>query len=438
VSRPAAIGTGADAAGALAAAGPGALSLGRIVSWGVLGSFVYAACQWAMLVVLAKLGSVEMTGQFALGLAVGAPVFLLTNLSLRSVLVTDVEGTHALGDYVALRLVTAGLGLAAVAALVALSGYRRETALVCLLVAVTKSVEAIGDVLQGHMQRHERMDVLAGSIALRGLGALGALAAGLWVTGSLPWALGLVAAAWGLVLVAYDVPRSRRLGLGDVWPRWRSGDVARLAWLSLPLGVTATLISLSVTIPRYFVEHHRGEAELGVFVAMTSLLVIGGLAVNAASQSVSPRLAGHYAAGDREGARRLLASLVGLGLVVGGLGFVVAWGWGPEVLTLLYHADFARHPDALVWIMAAAVAAYAASAVGHALTAARLLRVQIPLFAAVGAVALVSSALLVPRAGLLGAGQATLVTAVAQLVLSSLVLRAARRPRSARARGAGA
>jgi O-antigen/teichoic acid export membrane protein len=438
VSRPAAVGSGADAAGALAVASPAALSLGRIVSWGVLGSFVYAACQWAMLVVLAKLGSVEMTGQFALGLAVGAPVFLLTDLSLRSVLVTDVAGTHPLGDYVALRLVTVGLGLAAVAALVAVSGYRRETALVCLLVAVTKAVEAIGDVLQGHMQRHERMDVLAGSIVLRGLGALAALAVGLWLTGSLPWALVLVAGAWGLVLVAYDVPRSRRVGRGDIGPRWRARDVARLAWLSLPLGVTAMLISLSVTIPRYFVERHRGEAELGVFVAMTSLLVIGGTAVNAVSQSVSPRLAGRYAAGDRAGAWRLLASLLGLGFVVGGLGFAVTWGWGREVLTLLYHADFARHLDALAWIMAAAVAAYAASALGHALTAARLLRVQMPLFAAVGAVALVSSALLVPRAGLLGAGQATLVTAVAQLVLSSVVLRAARRPRSVRARRSGA
>jgi hypothetical protein len=68
------------------------------------------------------------------------------------------------------------------------------------------------------------------------------------------------------------------------------------------------------------------------------------------------------------------------------------------------------------------VAGYAASFLGHAMTAARLLRVQLPLFAAVGAVALVASALLVPRGGALGAAQATLATAVSQLLLSGLVV----------------
>jgi O-antigen/teichoic acid export membrane protein len=375
-----------------------------------------------MLVVLAKTGSVEMTGQFALGLALGAPVFLLTNLSLRSILATDVGAAHRFGDYLALRLVSVGIGLAAIVALVGVSGYRAETRLVCLLVAVTKAIEAVGDVLHGLMQRHERMDLLAGSIVLRGLGALGALAAGLLVTGSLGWGLVLVAGTWALVLAVYDVPQSRRLGGEVIRPRWHRADLARLTRLSLPLGITAMLISLSVMIPRYFLERHRGEQELGIFVAMMSIVIIGGTAVNAVGQSVSPRLAAHYAAGERDRARRLLGALLGLGFLLGGGGLLLAWGWGEGILVLLYRPEYARHVDGLVWIMAAAVAGYAASFLGHAMTAARLLRVQLPLFAAVGAVALVASALLVPRGGALGAAQATLATAVSQLLLSGLVV----------------
>jgi O-antigen/teichoic acid export membrane protein len=375
-----------------------------------------------MLVVLAKTGSVEMTGQFALGLALGAPVFLLTNLSLRSILATDVGAAHRFGDYLALRLVSVGIGLAAIVALVGVSGYRAETRLVCLLVAVTKAIEAVGDVLHGLMQRHERMDLLAGSIVLRGLGALGALAAGLLVTGSLGWGLVLVAGTWALVLAVYDVPQSRRLGGEVIRPRWHRADLARLTRLSLPLGITAMLISLSVMIPRYFLERHRGEQELGIFVAMMSIVIVGGTAVNAVGQSVSPRLAAHYAAGERDRARRLLGALLGLGFLLGGGGLLLAWGWGEGILVLLYRPEYARHVDGLVWIMAAAVAGYAASFLGHAMTAARLLRVQLPLFAAVGAVALVASALLVPRGGALGAAQATLATAVSQLLLSGLVV----------------
>ncbi|MGI8856402.1 MAG: hypothetical protein ACR2JW_11675, partial [Thermomicrobiales bacterium] len=61
-----------------AAQPPGARSLRANFSWTFVGNVVYAACQWGMLVVLAKLGSPEVVGQFALGLAITAPVIMLT------------------------------------------------------------------------------------------------------------------------------------------------------------------------------------------------------------------------------------------------------------------------------------------------------------------------------------------------------------------------
>src|SRR5690606_40180926 len=66
-----------------------ALSLRVNFSWTLAGNIVYAGCQWAMLVVLARLGRAEMVGQFALGLAITGPVLMCTNLNLRSVPATD-------------------------------------------------------------------------------------------------------------------------------------------------------------------------------------------------------------------------------------------------------------------------------------------------------------------------------------------------------------
>jgi hypothetical protein len=42
--------------------------------WTLSGNVVYAACQWGMLVVLAKLGTHQMVGEFALALAITAPI----------------------------------------------------------------------------------------------------------------------------------------------------------------------------------------------------------------------------------------------------------------------------------------------------------------------------------------------------------------------------
>ena len=65
-------------------------------SWTIAGDVIYAACQWGMLIVLAKLGSPEMVGQFALGLAVTAPVIIFANLALRQIQSTDVRNEFEL------------------------------------------------------------------------------------------------------------------------------------------------------------------------------------------------------------------------------------------------------------------------------------------------------------------------------------------------------
>src|ERR671931_288612 len=56
------------------------LSLRANFAWTVLGNVVYSGCQGGMLIVLAKLGSASMVGQFALGLAVATPVIMFPNL----------------------------------------------------------------------------------------------------------------------------------------------------------------------------------------------------------------------------------------------------------------------------------------------------------------------------------------------------------------------
>jgi O-antigen/teichoic acid export membrane protein len=393
-----------------------ALSLGPIASWGLFGSVTYAGCQWAMLVVLAKLGSVEMLGQFALGFAVAAPVFLLTNLSLREVLATDARAEHAFGDYLALRLIATSAGLLAIAGVAGLVGYRGQTRAVILLVGVVKAIETVSDVFYGLMQRHERMNLIAGSIVLRGVLSVLGLAVGVYLSGSVLWGLVLVAVVWALVLATYDVPEGARVLGTTVRPRWVRVDLGRLMRLSLPLGVTAMLISLSATIPRYFVERSRGESELGAFVAMAYLMVIGSTVVNALGQSASPRLARYYATGDGTHVRRLLVGLGGVTIALGGAGVLVALAWGKEVLTALYGPEYAKYADAFALIMVAAGINYVASVLGHAMTSARLFRVQMPLFAGVAATALVACVALVPTNGLVGAAQASVITAVANLL----------------------
>jgi O-antigen/teichoic acid export membrane protein len=390
-----------------------------------------------MLVVLAKLGSPEMVGQFALGLAITAPVIMFANLALRAVQATDVRREYLFGDYLGLRLITTALALLVIMGIVLVSGYRWETMLVILTVGVAKAFEAISDVFYGLLQQRERMDRIAKSMMIKGPLSLVALSVGVYLMGSVFWgAVGLVI-AWASILVGYDfrsgalmlkpLPQLGGLAPDEVnqeavlRPRWEVSTLARLAWLALPLGMVMMLISLNANIPRYFVEWYLGERELGIFAAIAYLQRVGTTVVGALGQSASPRLATHYAVGNSRAFRALLLKLAGIGALLGAAGVLVALVAGREILTLLYRPEYAQR-DLFVWLMVAAGIAYVASFLGYGMTAARYFRVQVPLFACVAGTAALACLWLVPSGGLHGAATALIIAAVAQASVSLVIV----------------
>ena len=414
----------------------GGFSLRANFSWTLAGNLVYAGCQWGMLVVLAKLGSPQLVGQFALGLAVTAPVIMLSNLQLRGVLATDAREEHPFSDYLELRLVTTGLALLTVAGIVVAGGYQRETALVVVAIALTKGLESISDITYGFQQHRERMDLIAKSMILRGVAAMVALWLGVYLTGSvLVGCLGM-AAGWAAVLMAYDLDAARSsTGARGRWPlagvfhqmQWKPGRLCGLAVLALPLGVVMMLGSLNVNGPRYVIQHYSGERGLGIFAAVAYVMVAGTTVINALAQAASPRLALHCASGDVAEFWRLMRKLLVIGAVIGGAGILVAMAYGRQILGTLFRPEYAAADDVFVWMMAAAAISYLGSFLGYGLTAARQFKVQAPLILVVSVVTMASSVILVPRHGLVGAAWATVIGAVVQLSGSALVLRSVMR-----------
>ncbi|MFB2836056.1 lipopolysaccharide biosynthesis protein [Floridanema evergladense] len=410
------------------------LTLRRNFSWTFAGNAVYAACQWGMLIVLAKLGSPEMIGQFTLGLAVTAPVIMFTNLSLRNVQATDAKYKYQFGDYLGLRLIATSLGLLIILGITIASGYRLQTLLVILTIGLAKGFESISDVFYGLIQQYERMDRIAISMMIKGPLSLLLLAIGVYFTGNVLWGTVGLAVAWAIVLLNYDIRSGALMLKTSPWqrgkqkstknfpnplhPQWNLKTLVQLTWLALPLGVVMMLISLNSNIPRYFIESYLGERELGIFAALAYLMVAGNMVIAALGQSASPRLAKYYVAGNSTAFGTLLFKLVGLGLILGALGVFVTAVAGREILTLLYKSEYAEHSDLFVWLMVAAGMGYVSSFLGYGMTAARYFRVLMPLFALVTATSAIVGLWLIPTQGLSGAAIALILSALVQLVLS--------------------
>lgn len=406
------------------------LSLRKNFSWTFAGNVVYAASQWGILVVMAKLGTPEMVGQFALGLAVTAPVIMFANLQLRAVQATDARREYQFADYLGLRLITTLLAYLVIVGITLISGYGPDTTLVILFIGLAKSFEALSDVFFGLLQQRERMDRIAKSLMIEGPVTLAVMGIILYVTRSVVWATAGMAAVWGLQLFLYD----RRSGFlilrlwspdGIAWrllrPRFRAATLARLVWLALPLGFAGALGSLNVNIPRYFLERFLGESQLGIFAAIAYIMMMGNYLINALGQAANPRLASHYRIGNQSAFRRLLKQLVILGAFIGLAGIILAVVGGGSLLNIFYGDEYAKENDVLVIMMIAAAVQYTYIFFASALQAMWHFRVQAYIQVLSTVLSISLSIFLIPQNGIRGGALVILMRTVVEGLIYILI-----------------
>jgi len=415
--------------------------------WMLGGNIFYAACQWAMLVIIAKLGDPEMVGRFVLGLALSAPVIMFSNLNLRLVLATDSRKTYSFHSYLALRLISAPLAALVIAGIALFMGYPLETTLVVIVVGAAKAFEATSDIYYGLMQFHERLDRIAKSMILKGFLSLGLLGIGVYMSGSILWgAIGL-ACAMALTLFAYDLRSARHVVLlsgqeseaaaeSALTPHWDAHLLWQLALFTLPLGVMVLLQSLNTNIPRFFIERYLGEHSLGIFAALAYVMVAGTTMVRALGHSLSPVMARYYNDGRRKSFYRSIAFLLAAGIGIGLAGMGIAALAGRWILRIMYTPEYANHASLFVYIMFASLFLFVAQLLDYALAVVRNFHAQMTLAIVVSGVTLLLSFWRIPRAGLWGASQALLWGGVVK-VLGNLGILAlsARKKSSQRAPG---
>lgn len=427
------------------------LSLRANFSWAFLGNVTYAGCQWGILVSLAKIGSPELVGQFALGLAITAPVYMAASLGLRNVQTADAKHDYSFSDYLSLRIITTILAMLGVIGIGILSNYQWEIVSVILAVGFCKAIESTSDIIFGLCQQRERMDRVAKSLILKGPLSLFTVSLVVSITGSVFWGIAGLGAVWVLIFLGYDIRSAslilkpiekigvvvgKQIKLGGVLNlTWEPGKLLKLAWLALPLGLAELAVSLQANIPCYFIKHHLGTSILGIFVALAYFDRTGKLVMHALGRSTTARLSQYYAKGNRAAFRSLLLKLVSVGVLLGGMGVLVALFAGEIILTLIYDSEYAIQ-EVFVTLMVAAALSYVANCLTCVAIASQYFRAQMfQNFIATSALCLLCI-LLIPSGGLQGAAKAVAIArgleagcAMAITAYSLLALRSRTRQR---------
>ena len=397
------------------------LSLKRNVSYMLLGNIIYALSQWGIIMVLAKLGSPKMVGGFTLGLAVTAPIILIFDLQLRSVLATDSKKEFAFQQYLTLKGVSIFMALIVLGIVILIGGYKGTTALVILLVGVSKLIESVIELHYGLFQKHERMDIIAKSLAVRGITSLIILGSLLLLTNNLVIAVGGFSLSWLILLLIVEIPKARQLATFSS-KSFNLRSVKKLFLTSFPLGLVMMMISLYTNIPRYVIEDSIGMEAVGYFSALFYIITAGNLVINAIGQSISPRLATYFSNGDYSRFASLLSKFVIIGFIYGIIGTLVTILIGKPVLGLIYTPDYVEYHTIFVLLMLAGTLMYTGSFFGFALTAMRKFSIQ-PILSIMWVIAtIVFSIKLIPAYGLTGAAIVTIITTAIQLITLAITV----------------
>jgi len=393
-------------------------------TWTVLGNALYTATQWGILVVVARLGNPEAVGQFSLGLAITTPIMLFAGLQLRAVQATDALTQYRFQDYAGLRIVMTSAGASVIFGISGLF-YRGDAALAIAAFAVSKGIDSLSDVVYGFWQQHERMDLIAISLILRGLLSLIGATIGFAMVHTVWAAVCGMAAAWAVVFMAFDVRRGIVLAneLNQaVWPRFSAGRMTRLIHLSMPLGLVTMVLSLNSSVPRYMISHFRNVSELGVFSALGYIMMAGTMVVGALGQSAIPRLSLFAAQGRTKEFRRLSLHLILIGMALGMCGVLAASFFGGRIITMVYGLKYAHNERLFFWLTVAAASGYMASFCGYSLTAARQFRIQMPLFSSITLLTILLSYAMVKKGGAVGVAQAAAIVGFVQMAATMVVL----------------
>jgi O-antigen/teichoic acid export membrane protein len=422
---------------------PRALSIGSSFAWMSAANIVYASSLWIVIILLTRVGSPELAGIFAFGLATTAPIMQVASLQLRILQSTEKMSGFTFREFLSIRGSATTIALLVILLIVSFSDFDGIKPQVVLLVGLCKAIEQLSDLVYGHFQQEERLDKVATSLVLRGVLSAVSVGVVIWQTGSLLLAITALGGTWLGVLLLLDTPRliialrqkpeSAEFASqtkGERRPRGRLRSVRTITKKGLLLGLVVGFSSLLTNIPTYLVEHSQGDHLLGIFAGIAALVRVGFFIESALGHSAIPRLTRLFDTKDHRGFLHLLRKLLCFAASLGLAQVVVAVIAGRWVLEFVYGPPFGEYSSVLIIMMIASAVGYVVGFLKASCNAAKAYAQQIPLYAIAAAASILIGIPLVKAYALQGAAITITISRLIVMAGYSLYLyRATRMPR---------
>ena len=240
------------------------------IIYNTIGTFFYFFCQWAITVLVVKLGGYSNGGILSITISMTNIFYMISMYGVRSFQVSDIKNRYKDGDYLLLRIITSAISFVFFGVTLFYLDYNKEIQLCMIIYMFFKLGESITDLNFGFFQRYNFYREIGLSYILKGILTLIVFCLTLYFSKNLVLTLFLETLALWFLIIVYDLKiLKNKLNL-----KMKTYKVIFLLKICFSLMLYTLILPYLNFITRYQVEKFFGTEELGYYSAITMVIVV--------------------------------------------------------------------------------------------------------------------------------------------------------------------
>lgn len=320
------------------------MDLFRNISWTFTANLIVSLIKWLIIVIIARLLTLEDIGAYSLAFAIGAPITLFANMKLRSLYIS--EEKNSFSDYINARNLLSIFSFI-VLLIIAIFIYPQYFYII-LLVGAMKILDLQSDMYYSLPHKEEDMDYIGKLMVVKHLITFIGFFIVLLFTRNLILSL-FIQIILQLIYLLFVEKKNILANYLSAKLNFNFKNIKKVILLGLPLGFVQMLFSFNTFYPRYLLEFFESAKILGYFSAISYILIIGNLMINAVSQSFLPLLTKKLKHKNYNSFKKILyINLSIFSLSLGLIIIVISFFFGELALELIYGKEYGSYADILL------------------------------------------------------------------------------------------
>lgn len=301
--------------------------------WNMTGSVSNAANTLLMTIVITRFCGAATAGLYALALAIAEMIGPITTFQMRNYQASDVNANYSFKEYFVTRICTTISALLIVLIWIIFHNYSLDKAIIILLCTTFKIIEAFEDVLGGHLQLNNHLDIAGKIFSFRVIIDTILFTLILYFTSNLylSYTLYILFAILWTFFITYPYANTYL-----EHSNFNLKQVLLLIKDCLPLCITQFLIAYIMSSPKYALDKYYAANYQTYFAAIFMPASVVNLFTSIVYRIYITNMAIQWNNRQKKSFNVKILQIIGIIFIIGAISIVGGWILGIPVLSWFY------------------------------------------------------------------------------------------------------